>query len=305
MQITVIHNPGAGRGGMAKARLMRLLAQAGHEALYRSTCDKAYATAVATTRGLVVAAGGDGTVRRVAIALSRRNAPMAILPLGTANNVAGALGHDGEHRVLVQRWKKMRKRPMDLGLIETPAGRSRFIESVGIGWFSDTMAMLDRRRAKASPTVPSRLGQLREARAAFVATLETAKPFAATVTIDRKIVRGRFLLVEVMNLCRCGPGLVLAPHAHPGDGWLDVAMVRETERRRLLKYLTQPEGGTAAPPTVIRGRRIRIVTARRRVHVDDKPGALSGPRAHALGRGRMIRLEIQVERAPLEVLSAD
>ena len=43
----------------------------------------------------VVAAGGDGTVARVARALAGGPIPLAVLPAGTANNIATSLEIDG------------------------------------------------------------------------------------------------------------------------------------------------------------------------------------------------------------------
>src|SRR5579862_1424882 len=48
--------------------------------------------AVADGAGLVFAAGGDGTVRACAQALAGTGVPLAIVPLGTANLTARALG---------------------------------------------------------------------------------------------------------------------------------------------------------------------------------------------------------------------
>ena len=48
--------------------------------------------AVADGAGLVFAAGGDGTVRACAQALAGTGIPLAIVPLGTANLTARALG---------------------------------------------------------------------------------------------------------------------------------------------------------------------------------------------------------------------
>ena len=48
--------------------------------------------AVAAGASLVIAAGGDGTVRACAHALADTPVPLAILPLGTANLAARALG---------------------------------------------------------------------------------------------------------------------------------------------------------------------------------------------------------------------
>ena len=48
--------------------------------------------AVASGARLVVAAGGDGTVRAVAAGVAHTGVEMAILPLGTANLAARNLG---------------------------------------------------------------------------------------------------------------------------------------------------------------------------------------------------------------------
>src|SRR5262245_19963348 len=44
---------------------------------------------------VVIAAGGDGTIARAARTLARRGVPLAILPLGTANNIARSLAIQG------------------------------------------------------------------------------------------------------------------------------------------------------------------------------------------------------------------
>src|SRR5881275_1097303 len=41
---------------------------------------------------LIIAAGGDGTVSEIARELVNRNATMAILPVGTFNNIARSIG---------------------------------------------------------------------------------------------------------------------------------------------------------------------------------------------------------------------
>ena len=51
-------------------------------------------------RPLVVAVGGDGTIRDVAAALSGSGVPMAVVPAGTGNVLAGALRIGGVDRAL-------------------------------------------------------------------------------------------------------------------------------------------------------------------------------------------------------------
>jgi len=162
------------------------------------------------------------------------------------------------------------------------------------------MARLDRNPPKTLMQSASRLARLRRARAHFLATLSKARSFEATVTVDRKRFTGRFLLIEAMNLRQLGPNLALAPHADPGDGMLDVVMVRTSEREALRRYLAGEKG--AAPPTVVRGRRVKIRSAPRRLHIDDKPGKRGASHARHVDANGRILVALHVEKSALDVL---
>src|SRR5262245_14369677 len=107
MQVTLIHNPDAGQGhdALTADQLDRLVREAGHEPVYQSTKDNDFPSVV---DGLVVAAGGDGTVTKVAHRLNARQS-MAILPLGTANNIANSLGVNGSLNDMISQWSKLSK----------------------------------------------------------------------------------------------------------------------------------------------------------------------------------------------------
>ena len=70
--------------------------------------------AVAAGARMVVAAGGDGTVRACAEALAGTGVPLAIVPLGTANLTARALGVPSQDGRAVEAW-----------LIRTPSEETR------------------------------------------------------------------------------------------------------------------------------------------------------------------------------------
>ena len=90
MRITLVHNPDAGdRGRDEETRLARLISNAGHTIAARSRGDD---PALDAPADLVVVAGGDGTVGRVARHMVGRDIPMTILPSGTANNISRTLG---------------------------------------------------------------------------------------------------------------------------------------------------------------------------------------------------------------------
>ena len=91
--------------------------------------------AVAAGASLVFAAGGDGTVRACAEALAGTGVPLAIVPLGTANLTARALGVPSRAGRAVEAGFGGRDHAIDLGhvtLVEG-AGGTWFTAMAGIG----------------------------------------------------------------------------------------------------------------------------------------------------------------------------
>src|SRR5438067_1635676 len=115
MRVTLLHNPKAGRGHPTGAELTELIRAAGHKVRYRSTKEGKYPRVLDAPADLVVAAGGDGTIRKVAVRLVGRGVPLTIIPLGTANNIATSLGICGPPAELVAGWPRARRRKLDVG----------------------------------------------------------------------------------------------------------------------------------------------------------------------------------------------
>src|SRR5688500_12104225 len=116
MRVTAIYNPEAGPQGMTRERLARLLERAGYGATYVSAKGKRWKSSLENAGDLVVVAGGDGTTAKVAKRLAGRGVPLAILPAGTANNIARSLGLDRPLEHLVGEWAEALPMPIDLGL---------------------------------------------------------------------------------------------------------------------------------------------------------------------------------------------
>ena len=66
MRVTLIHNPKAGDGRLSRDELLTILRVAGHKAVYQSSKEDEWERALKDPGDLVVAAGGDGTVGKVA-----------------------------------------------------------------------------------------------------------------------------------------------------------------------------------------------------------------------------------------------
>jgi len=108
----------------------------------------------------VIAAGGDGTVSEVARAiLAAQGAPapaLAILPLGTANNVARSIGlrscrREGQVAIdlAVAAARGGVARPIDVGVVETHEGHRRcFIGSFALGMDAHILLMRNRLRQR-------------------------------------------------------------------------------------------------------------------------------------------------------------
>ena len=92
MRVLLIHNPKAGDRKHSKKQLMASLTRCGHQAFYQSAKMRGWKKAFKKPVDLVIAAGGDGTVHKTAWQLLDSGIPLAILPLGTANNLARSLG---------------------------------------------------------------------------------------------------------------------------------------------------------------------------------------------------------------------
>src|ERR671936_662709 len=102
MRILLIHNPKAGDCKHSKQQLITALTRCGHQTLYESTKKRGWKKAFKKPVDLVIAAGGDGTVRKIAWQVMGSGIPLAILPLGTANNLARSLGFSGSVEEILQ-----------------------------------------------------------------------------------------------------------------------------------------------------------------------------------------------------------
>src|SRR5262245_7283909 len=149
MRTLLLHNPTAGASHPNHVELTDQLKQAGFAPVYQSTKDKAWKDVLKERWDLVVVAGGDGTVARAARALWNRKVALAIVPVGTANNIARALGLDGDPETIVPRLPFATARKLDIGLACGPWGERRFLEAVGFGLIAKAISQSGPRPPKA------------------------------------------------------------------------------------------------------------------------------------------------------------
>ena len=121
-QAHIIYNPEAGNKELTKEKLMALIEAEGFKCGYSSTKEEDGITISDDTEFLIVA-GGDGTVRKVAMKLLKgkwkgKNLPIALLPIGIANNIAKTLQIKGTPEAIIQSWNNSTIKKYDVGFVE-------------------------------------------------------------------------------------------------------------------------------------------------------------------------------------------
>ena len=273
MRLTLIHNPDAGEDDHAGHALRSLVDRAGHELRYCSLEEPDWREALENPGDLVVVAGGDGSVGKVFKEIATKRVPVTLLPVGSANNIARTVGiADRDVEALVAGWDDGELRRFDVGRASAPWGEELFAESVGGGIFGEVLARAPQAERAVGDVdgeekVDLGLELLRE-------VIEGLPARQWRVEVDGNDLSGEFLAVELMNTREIGPNLPLAPDADPGDGLLEVALVGEAERSKLLEYLSERLRDLNLPPPEIHRRRGRRIVLEApvdvRLHVDDE-----------------------------------
>ena len=171
-------------------------------------------------------AGGDGTIRDAATSLAGRRVPLAIVPGGTGNVLASALGL-GSVRAAVDAIRSGRERTIDLGSARwgppasdaaIPDSEAVFVVGCGMGLDARIMAAAQhewKRRMRFGAYVGAAIGELTR--------LSTA---VFRVVADGKELEIRGYLVLVVNAGDIIPGRV-GPRRplDPADGRLELIVL--------------------------------------------------------------------------------
>ena len=261
MHAVLIHNPTAGTGSHAAEAVLGLLREAGYSVTECSTKERAYKAALRRPADLILVAGGDGTVTRVVRGLRSENARLAILPLGTANNIARSLGIEGDAEAILHCITCNKTKPLDVGVVSGPWGSRRFVEAVGVGLLADWMQGVSNKPAAHERT---KLG-----RESLKKVLADYAPRRRTVTIDGEEIAREALSLEIMNGRFVGPALSIGPLSEPGDHRLDVMYLPPENRQQMLDWLDNPER-SGSPFVVRQGKKVALQWDAGALHIDDK-----------------------------------
>lgn len=271
MKVTLLHNADAGDDDQPTlGQLEALIKEAGHEVRSQSAKKAGWSKALKKRVDLIAVAGGDGTVGKVARRMAGKETPLAILPMGTANNIAKSLGIAGRAATeLISGWADAERLPFDAGIATGPWGTRHFIESVGLGLFAQAIPWTKRNESMMQQSADVRIAYslqlMRE-------HLNGSVPLPLQATLDGQDISGAYVLLEAMNIRYVGPNLFLAPDVEHGAGLLHVVSVTGEDRERLRTYLAEWQNGKMWPSDlgVYNGKRLEMEWTGFPLHIDDK-----------------------------------
>jgi len=233
MLIVAIVNPIS--GASKQSRALRVLLERLRAAGIRVECRRTrgpsdaqrLAREAAGRAGLVLAVGGDGTVRETAEGLAGTETPLAVWPTGTENLVAKSLGFKAKPDLALATILRGRDLTMDLGV----ANGQSFMVVTGVGFDAEVVNRLIRLRV------------------GHITHLTYSWPLWRTFWEHRWPVLhisadgpdgpfrwdGRGMLF-VGNLARYSLGLPVVRDAQPDDGLLDLSIMACQNKRQLIGH---------------------------------------------------------------------
>src|SRR5215510_302855 len=270
--VNLLHNPTAGNEDHDREELTSLMEKNGFECLYSSM--KKDWKAIDEKVDFIVAAGGDGTIRKITKELlerklSEKTWPIALLPLGTANNIAQTLEIEGSTQEIIQSWHHTHIKAFDVGRIRGLPKVDFFLESLGYGMFPYLIKKMKKVEKKENQTPEQ---EIKTALETLYEIIFSYEPKECHLVIDGTDHSGKFLMTEIMNTKLIGPNLFLSPHGDPGDGEFEVIMIPEKDKEKLAAYISDKLKGIESPYTFqqLKAREISIKWEGTHLHVDDE-----------------------------------
>lgn len=246
---------------------------------------------------LIVAAGGDDTVREVLLGLDHAGVfrrPLeerpfvGIVPLGTFNNFARFLGVPMDIHQALETARHGVVRYADLGR----AGSYLFTESVGVG--------IDVAAWRAFPEEhPSVFRRLWDGARAVLKAITIFRPRRYFLEVDGQLYSYRAYSITVANCSYFSAAIAIAPHAVVDDGLLDLCIIPSLSRLRFLGAL--PLIFLGKHTAYLRGvryqqvRKVRIWSERRgNIRIDGRLGPRLPATIEVMPMALPIRLPSQV-----------
>lgn len=169
---------------------------------------------------IIVACGGDGTARKVAIGIKDSDALFGLLPIGTGNDFAKMLGLSSSFLENLNILASLKIKPLDL----IQFNNSYFINTLGLGF--------DGRTNLYASNLQFLKGSLKYV-VAGLQSLITSQSYTATIHIDNRIHSFKTLMTVVANGKWEGGRYFVSPASANDDGLFEIIIINNVPKLRL------------------------------------------------------------------------
>jgi len=270
---TVIYNPISGMGSAIRkiAALKSGLERRGLQVELAGTAHRGDAMALASSlkpdTSLLIVVGGDGTLNEVINGLGPDSPDVAVLPTGTGNVMAKELGLPKDIDGICRMVARGGSRSLDVATL----GSRRFLLVASIGFDAQVTLIMSSER-KGCIGLHSYIGPV-------IRTLLRYRPPRLHVEIDGGRTSRVGSLVIISNVSSYGGPLLVAPHAVPDDGLLDICVFKGNTRSGILRYFWGAWWGRVGmldDVEYLRAREITVTSDRKvPVQVDGDPAGFT------------------------------
>lgn len=208
--------------------------------------------AVAERPDALVAFGGDGLVHLAVQAVAGTDVPLGIIPAGTGNDIATALGVPRKDPIAAARTVlRGRSRLVDAARVRAGRADELFAGVVCCGFDSRV-----NERANGLTWPPGMARYL----VATVQELRRFRPIPFRVTFDDgEPIEREAMLVAVGNTSSYGAGMRVCPDARPDDGLLDVMILEAVSTAEFVRVFPSVYRGSHVSHQAVSVRRVRSV----------------------------------------------
>lgn len=222
-----------------------------HETSYEKTIEKLKSSLSTNSYKKVIAIGGDGLVNLCLQYLARSGITLGVIPAGTGNDFARAVGVNGlSVNKIFDLYTKSDPAEIDLGLVKSQSSERWFVQVLSTGFDAEVNSRANKIRwpkGKSKYTI------------ATVRTLAKFRPITYEIEMDGHKLSQSAMLFTIANGETYGGGMRICPGASNSDGIFELLLVRPVSRFVLLTIFPKVFKGNHIPHQKIDTYRAKVV----------------------------------------------